>query len=128
MLNSIDWNQIRKANMIDPYNGKTGLCYSKRDCLRQTKELFDDVKAYFQYRYTLHIADGIVFLHDKIVVPIGLRQVFLQKIHDAHLGVVKSRLLRQTLMYRPNLNHDVETMCQTCESMQKEPIYASKYS
>ena len=45
-----------------------------------------------------------------------LRQVFLQKIHDAHLGVVKSRLLGWTLLYWPNWNHDVETMCQTCET------------
>ena len=81
-----------------------------------TREPFDDIKAYFQYRYALHIVDGIIFLHDRIMVPIGLRQVFLQKIHYAHLGVVKSRLLGWTLMYWPNWNHDIETMCQACEA------------
>ena len=60
--------------------------------------------------------DGIIFLQDRIVVPISLRQAFLQKVHDAHLGIVKSRLLGRTLMYWPKWNNDVETMCQTCET------------
>ena len=91
-------------------------CVIQRRWPETAKELFDNVKVYFQYRYTLHIVDGIIFLHDRIVVPISLRQVFLQKIHDVHLGVVRSRLLEWTLMYWPNWNHDVETMCQTCET------------
>ena len=37
------------------------------------KELSDDVKVYFQYRYSLHIVDGIIFLQDRIMVPISLR-------------------------------------------------------
>ena len=80
------------------------------------KDLSDDVKVYFQYRYLLHIVDGIIFLQDRIVVPISLRQAFLQKVHDAHLGIVKSRLLGQTLMYWPKWNNDIKTMCQTCET------------
>ena len=79
------------------------------------KELSEDVKLYFPYRYILHIVDGVNFLQDRIMVPKGLRQTFLQKIHDAHLGIVRSRLLGRTLMYWPNWNNDVETTCQTCD-------------
>ena len=77
------------------------------------KELSKDTKLYFPYRYILHIVDGV--LQDRIVVPKGLRQTFLQKIHDVHLGIMKSRLLGCTLMYWPNWNNDVETTCQTCD-------------
>ena len=59
--------------------------------------------------------DGIIFLHDRIVVPNALRETFLKKIHDAHLGVVKSRLLGRTLIYWPNWNTDVKRVCQTCD-------------
>ena len=45
----------------------------------------------------------------------ALGQLSLQKIHDAHLGIVKSRLLGCTLMYWPNWNNDIETTCQTCD-------------
>ena len=80
------------------------------------KDLSDDIKVYFQYRYLLHIVDGIIFLQDIIVVPISLRQAFIQKVHDTHLGIVKSRLLGRTLMYWPKWNNYIETMCQTCET------------
>ena len=92
MANSTDWNQIRKANMIDLTMVRLAMLF-KEDGLKQPKNFLMTSKVYFQYRYTLHIVDGIIFLHDRIMVPISLRQVFLQKIHDAHLGVIKSRLL-----------------------------------
>ena len=44
----------------------------------------------------------------------GLQNAFLQKIHDAHVGIVKSKLLGQTLVYWPNWNSDVEETCQNC--------------
>ena len=56
------------------------------------KEVPVDIKPYFQYRYILHIVDGIIFLQNRIVIPMGLRNAFLQKIHDAHLGIVKSKI------------------------------------
>ena len=88
----------------------------KEDGLKQPKHCLIIVKVYFQYRYALHILDGIIFLHDRIVVPNSLRQVFLQRIHDAHLEVIKSRLHGWTLLYWPNWNHDIKTMFQTCET------------
>ena len=71
-------------------------------------------KPYFQHRYILHIVDGIIFVQNRIVIPMGLQNAFLQKIHDAHLGIVKSKLLGRTLVYWPNWNSDVETTCQNC--------------
>ena len=44
----------------------------------------------------------------------ALRNTFLQKIYDAHLGIVKSKLLGQILVYWPNWNSDVEETCQNC--------------
>ena len=79
-----------------------------------SRELYDDVKT-FPHRFALHIVDDIIFLHDRIVVPVELRQTFLRKIHDAHLGIVKSKLLGRTLVYWPNWNVDVEKTCQTCD-------------
>ena len=44
----------------------------------------------------------------------GLGNTFLQKMHDAHLGIVKLKLLGRTLVYWPNWNTDMETTCQNC--------------
>ena len=49
-----------------------------------------------------------------------------QKIHDAHLGIVKSKLLGGTLVYWPNWNSDVEMTCQNCTlCREKQPMPAN---
>ena len=86
---NINWNQIKVACLDDPT--MIELAYTIQTGWPETgKELSEDVKTYFPYRYILHIVDGVIFLQDRIVVPKGLRPIFLQKIHDAHLGIVKS--------------------------------------
>ena len=94
------------------------------------KEVPLDIKLYFQYRYILHVVDGIIFLQNRIVVPMGLQNAFLQKIHDAHLGIVKSKLLGWTLVYLPNWNNDIEMTCQNCilcRENQSMPVSIPKF-
>ena len=110
---NVNWNQIKLSCLEDPTMIQLAHII-QRGWPDTAKEVPLDVKPYFQYRYILHIVDGIIFLQNRIVVPMGLRNTFLQKIHDAHLGIVKSKLLGQTLVYWPNWNSDVETTCQNC--------------
>ena len=123
---STDWNQIRKANMIDPTMVRLA-CVIQQGWPEMAKDLSGDIKVYFQYRYLLHIVDGIIFLQDRIVVPISLRQAFLQKVHEVHLGIVKSRLLGWTLMYWPKWNNDIKAMCHFVKHAKKSSN-ACKYS
>ena len=115
---NINWNQIKIACLDDPTMIELARTI-QRGWPETGKELSEDIKPYFPYRYILHIVDGVIFLQDRIIVPKGLKQTFLQKIHDAHLGIVKSRLLGGTLMYWPNWNNDVENTCQTCDLCRK---------
>ena len=110
---NVNWNQIKLACLEDPTMIQLA-CTIQRGWPDTAKDLPIDVKPYFQYRYILHIVDGIIFLQNRIVIPMGLRNAFLQKIHDAHLGIVKSKLLGWTLIYWPNWNSDMETTCQNC--------------
>ena len=111
---NINWNQIKLACLDDPTMIELARTIQK-GWPKTGKKLSEDIKPYFPYRYILHIVDGVIFLQDRIVIPKGLRQTFLQKIYDAHLGIVKSRLLGRTLMYWPNWNNDVETTCETSD-------------
>ena len=111
---SIDWNQIKRGYLNDPTMVKLAQVIQK-GWPQTSRELCDDIKPYFPHRFALHIVDGIILLHDRKVAPVGLRQTFLRKIHDAHLGIVKSKLLGRTLIYWPNWNADVEKTCQTCD-------------
>ena len=126
---NVNWSQIKVSCLNNPTMVKLSHII-QRGWPETGKELSEDVKPYFPYRYILHIVDGVIFLQDRIVFPEGLRQTFLQKVHDAHLVIVKSRLLGCTLMYWPNWNNDVETTCQTrdlCRENQSIPASTMKF-
>ena len=111
----IDWNNIRKFTMIDPTLVRLakviqmGWPYSGKD-------LPNDVKLYFHHQYELHIVDGVIFLQNRIVVPIGLKHQFITKLHESHMGVVKSKLLARTLVYWPNWNDEIKKTCAECRT------------
>ena len=78
----------------------------------------------------LHIVNGIIFIHNRIVVPIGLQCGFLVKLHDNHMGIAKTRLLAHSLVYWPNWNSDVDCICSeciTCKENQQMPPNIPKF-
>ena len=79
------------------------------------KDLPDDVKPYFPYKFILHIVDGVIMMDGRIMVPIGLKSKFLQKIHELCLGIVRSKILAKMLVYWPNYSSGVKAMCQECD-------------
>ena len=106
----IDWQNIRTFTMVDPT--LVHLAKTIQNGWPETgKELEGDVKPYFQHRYELHIVDGIIFFQNRIVVPIGIKHQFLAKLHESHMGVVKSKLLARTLVYWPKWNEDIKQVC-----------------
>ena len=126
---NVNWKQIKLSCLEDPTMIQLAHII-QRGWPDTVKDVPLDIKPYFQYRYILHIVDGIIFLQDRIVIPMGLCNVFLQKIHDAHLGIVKSKLLGQTLVYWPNWNSDVEATCQNCtlcREHQAMPVNVPKF-
>lgn len=40
----------------------------------------------------------------------------LQKLHESHLGVVKSKSLARSYVWWPNLGNDIKNTCKTCEN------------
>ena len=110
---NIDWANIRRFTMLDPtlvWLAKViqmGWPDSGRD-------LPNDIKPYFRHRYEFHIVDGVIFLQNRIVVPIGLKHQFITKLHESHMGVVKSKLLARTLVYWPNWKDEIEKTCAEC--------------
>ena len=68
---NIDWDNIRRFIMNDPTLVRLATVIQHR-WPEYAKELEDDVKVYFPYKFMLHIVNGIIFIYNRIVVPIGL--------------------------------------------------------
>ena len=116
----VDWETIRQQAMRDETLIKLATVIQKGWPESQT-ELPDDIKPYYPYRFTLHIVDGIVAMDGCIVVPSDLRSQFLDKIHEPHLAIVKSKLLAKNLVYWPAYSNDTETICKQCRENQVMP-------
>ena len=109
----IDWDQLKKLYLNDAIMVKLARTI-QLGWPEVSRKLSEDIKVYFPYRCQLHIVNGIIFLQDRIMVPTGLCSEFLKRIHDVHLGIVKSKLLARMLIYWPNWNEDVTAMCKEC--------------
>ena len=110
---NIDWDNIRRFTMNDPTLVRPARVI-QHGWPEYAKELEDDVKVYFPHRFMLHIVNEIIFMHNRIVVPIGLQCGFLAKLHDNHMGIAKTQLLAHSLVYWPNWNSDVDHICSEC--------------
>ena len=67
----IDWANIRSFMMLDPTLVRLAKVI-QMGWPDSGKDLPIDVKLYFQHQYELHIVDGVIFLQNRIMVPIGL--------------------------------------------------------
>ena len=68
---NIDLDNIRRFMMNNPTLVRLARVI-QHGWPEYTKELDDDVKEYFPHRFVLHIVNGIIFIYNRIVVPIGL--------------------------------------------------------
>ena len=56
------------------------------------KSLDVDLKSYWPHRHAISIIDGVIVLGNRIIIPAKLRSIVLREMHDAHLGIVKTKL------------------------------------
>ena len=84
-----------------------------------------DALPYWNIREELSVADGIVTKGTKVVIPKALRPKMLKKIHEGHMGVVKSKQRAKDVLYWPNITSDIENMTKSCPSCVK---FSSKHT
>ena len=87
------------------------------------------LRPYWHIRDSLHIADNIVFTHQRIVVLRSLQAYMLQLIHESHFGIEKIKARALELLYWPKMNADIERIIGDCglcikfqNKQQREPL------
>ena len=56
------------------------------------KDLPKDLRPYWSYRDEIGISDGVIFKGKPVIIPDALRSDILHQLHEAHLGIEKTRL------------------------------------
>ena len=67
----IDWDRMKKSYLDDATMVKLARTI-QWGWPESSRNLPEEIKVYFPYRFQLHIVNGIIFLQDQIVVPVGL--------------------------------------------------------
>ena len=86
------------------------------------KESPPEIRAYYTYREEITYYEGILYKGDKLIVPQSLQSQMLSRIHEAHLGIVKSKQLARDLLFWPGMTSQIEEMikqCPTCQMNRK---------
>ena len=91
------------------------------------------LKPLWNYRDELTEVEGVVFKSDKIFIPSSLRENILQKTHQSHMGIERSKQRARELVFWPGINKDIESVVKKCSvcaeyrcNNQKEPMLLSE--
>ena len=69
---------------------------------------------YYQHRQFLFAVDSIVLLHDRPVIPAGLRAGILDHLHAGHSAVTSMYARATSCVYWPNMRDDIVKMRAGC--------------
>ena len=66
----------------------------------------DDIAAFWTYRDSLNVTDGVILYRDRVVVPPSLRDKGLRILHSAHQGVSMESRAR-SIVFWPGMTNDI---------------------
>ena len=114
-------NQIREATQQD-VNLKTAMEYTISGWPTHKQDVWLAARDLFNIRQELSVCDGLLLRGDRIVIPYSMRREMLDRIHDGHLGITKSRERANQAVWWPGLSKDVETTVSKCRfCLEKQP-------
>ena len=86
------------------------------------KDLHPVIRPYWSFRDELCVEDGVIMKGVRLIIPPTMQNYILQKLHEGHQGIEKSKLRAKDCVYWFNINAAIEEMvkkCHTCQEFQK---------
>ena len=90
------------------------------------------MKQYWENRHHLTVIDDLLLFDDRIVIPSALR-LGIQRLHEGHQGITKTKALASTCVWWPYISSQIKTMvnkCATCaihRPERREPLLPSSF-
>ena len=90
-------------------------------------EFLENLAPNWTFRDMLFVENGMVLKGTTIVIPLTLRNRFLEKIHYERQGMEKCKLRAKLYVYWPNMNKDIENTVSKCATYQQHQPTQIKY-
>lgn len=120
--------ETRKATKEDE-TLKIVLKYHQEGWPTHIRDVHLHARPFWKVRGELSEHDGLLFMSERLVVPLSMRSKMLTSIHEGHQGIEKCKTKARTVLYWPGMDQQIEEIvqkCSTCEkfqnSNQKEPL------
>ncbi|MCH2405926.1 MAG: DDE-type integrase/transposase/recombinase [Nitrosopumilus sp.] len=78
----------------------------------------EEINHFEKQKNYLSIANDIILMKNRIVIPKVLRLDILKIAHKSHQGIVKTKAMLREKVYWPNINKDVEVLIGSCYACQ----------
>lgn len=86
-------------------------------------------RPYWSYRHELNGDGNLLFKGTRVVIPVSLRTVFLDKLHHAHRGADFTLRHARDTVFWPGISAQITNLCEVCDicarharQHQKEPL------
>lgn len=94
------------------------------------KKLTPDMMPYYDHRDEIYEEDNLLFLSKKLIIPEKERKFVLQRLHQGHFGIDKTKSFARDIIYWPSMTKQIEetvSRCKVCQKFQrnqlKEPMH-----
>ena len=111
--------QLRAATETDR-EMQTLVSLHKRGWPDRKKCLPLEAQPYWHAKNDIYIADGLLMVNLRMIIPRSLRAEMLRRLYTAHQGIQRSLAHARAVMYWPGLTEDVRMMVESCPSCQEK--------
>lgn len=74
---------------------------------------------YFIEKYSFSVVDNLLLYGSRLVIPKVMRSEMLERIHQGHQGIVKTRALARTCIWWPGMSKDIANIIESCPICEK---------
>ncbi|KAJ8706686.1 hypothetical protein PYW07_012764 [Mythimna separata] len=113
----MDYQEIRKHTSRDPLLGRV-LSYLRDEW--PSDEIITTLKPYYNRKKELYEELGCVMWGHRVVVPETCRTKVLLELHEAHMGIVKTKSFARSYVWWPGIDEAIESMCRSCRTCAAE--------
>lgn len=123
VVHSVNISENRKISMIyetekDPILGQI-INFCKNGWPKHITKIREELRYYYKLKNDIFYEDGLLFYEDRIIIPYSMQNEALKLLHQAHLGLKKTKDRAKELLFWPLMNKEIENIIQKCLTCQK---------
>lgn len=113
----MDYNEIKKQTSRDRLLGRI-LNYVREEWPSNSEIV--TLKPYFNRKNELYEELGCIMWGHRVVVPEACRSKVLAQLHEAHMGMVKTKSFARSYVWWPGMDEAIESLCRACSTCAAE--------